>query len=79
MPKTILENILKDREEEQKKIQQVKKNAIQTESNMKKYISANESINDIDLQGQSMINEMSGETNQDMQNQSIDINATQDV
>lgn len=58
MPKAKLEELLEHREEEQAKIQQIEKQAIQMQNEMNGYIQENENINNIDMEGQQLIDEI---------------------
>ena len=58
MPKAKLEELLEHREEEQAKIQQIEKQAIQMQNKMNGYIQENENINNIDMEGQQLIDEI---------------------
>lgn len=55
MPKSILEKILKTREEEQQKINQMEKAAIDVQNKVKHYLNQNEQINDMDAEAEQLI------------------------
>jgi len=65
-PKQKLEEILKHREEEQSKIQQIEKQAIAMQNKMNGYIQANERINNIDNEGQQLIEQLTNQNTTEM-------------
>ena len=60
-PKKELEKILKHREEEQAKIQQIEKQSIQMQNMMNGYLNETEDINNIDNEGQELISQLQGQ------------------
>jgi len=57
---------LKHREEEQSKIQQIEKQAIAMQNKMNGYIQANERINNIDNEGQQLIEQLTNQNTTEM-------------
>ena len=55
MPKSKLEEVLEHREEEQAKIQQIEREAVQMQNQMNQYLQETENINNIDMEGQQLI------------------------
>lgn len=59
-PKKELEKILKHRQEEQSKIQQIEKQSIEMQNMMNGYLNETEDINSIDNEGQQLISQLQG-------------------
>lgn len=60
-PKKELEEIIKHRQEEQAKIQQIEKESIEMQNRMNGYLQANEEINNIDNEGQQLLEQFQGQ------------------
>ena len=65
-PKKQLEEIIKHREEEQAKIQQIEKQAIEMQNKMNGFIQENEKINNIDVEGQQIIEQLENQETTEM-------------
>lgn len=65
-PKKQLEEIIKHREEEQAKIQQIEKQAIEMQNKMNGFIQENERINNIDVEGQQIIEQLENQETTEM-------------
>lgn len=62
-PKNKLKEIVENRKKEQAKIQQIEKQSIAMQQQMNNYIAENEKINEIDNEGQELVNQLQGNQN----------------
>ena len=60
-PKKELEEIIKHRQEEQARIQQIEKESIEMQNQMNGYLEENEKINNIDNEGQQLLEQLQGQ------------------